>query len=221
MAVIKSKVNGICGIMIDGFLPDLNVLHEIATGMRKTFPLSHNADIYLYRYLRYNNFSGNTLNLYYDKLKLIYLIHECPLYKDRKMLSLSGIESELLCWQMFFSIGKNNYSLEGKSDRLINIKAVAPWSTKYRKCDFNNIKQALVGEYNNIRNINADVHYIQNLVIYDDNNAPCANSNGCLDRYLKEVNFNIKDDDTYLNYKDFYIAWKALINRYINQYAQQ
>jgi len=218
MAVVKSIEDDLCGIMIDGFLPDINVLHNLAETMRKSYPLSYNADRFLYNHARKTTLSDNSMNLYFDKLRLLYLRYHCPMHHEENKASLDGRERELRCWQTFFSAGNNYYSLESNTRKLLNIHPTRGSPHKTDQSDA--IAQILHDEYSNIRNQYPSRHYVQLLSIYKTTPEwlNCKKTE-CYNEWITASHFIIQPTASYISFDNFQNAWKILLMRYINKYS--
>lgn len=217
MAVIRTSIGDLCGIMIDGFLPDSNTLHNIADNIRISCNISDNSKYYINNHICKCVQPENIMNLFFDKLKLIYLRQYCPFTDNNDNYIINGNDKEFICWHIFFSIGNNYYSLERSSKYLINDK---PDSEPKKSISIKSkVAETLCNEFNNIRIHQPHKHYIQLLNIYNTDKAwiKCKKEK-CLNDWINTSHFNIYPEDQYIDYNSFKGAWIELIQRYIHKY---
>lgn len=206
MALIQINKENITGIMVDGYMPDVDILKSLAVQFKKSKTLSrYNSRqmTYFLHSLRNNNIKDNSLYRHFDTIKDIIIYRSCPIAStDRE-----GDTWKLRCYQKAYTIGKNRFSMEGKTKKRVG------------KINSKEISEILKREFDNIRINEPDRHYLQNTIIYQNiSRYPCSQKEGCRSNWVNQMHFDVKPIESYLDFPAFQKAWSTILEQMIDRY---
>ena len=209
MALVRVVKDDITGIMIDGFISNVNSLKPIAMEIKDSKSSSwyfrKEASRFL-RSLRKNNLTNNSLYHHFGIMKHAVIYSNCPI-----MSAIKGNDSwRLRCWQKAYTIGNYLFSMEGKTKKWVG-------NTNVKE-----ISEILKTEFDNIRISKPNTHYLQNIVIYQNiSRYPCSLKDGCCNSWANQMNFDVKPTDSYVDFSSFQMSWSLILEQKINRYKEK
>lgn len=206
MALVQLITDDITGIMVDGFISDVNIIKSVAMNLKcsktSSWYIRKETSRFL-RSLRTNNLSYNSLYHHFGIIKDSIIYENCNL-----RLNLEEKEfQKTRCWQKAYTIGNNLFSMEGKTKKWLG------------KINVDEISVILKREYDNIRQTKPNKHYLQNIIIFNNRtDFPCIHKCGCYADWVNKIMFIEKKIDTYIDYPAFYRAWSIILGQNISHY---
>ncbi|MBI5806280.1 hypothetical protein HZA73_09560 [candidate division TA06 bacterium] len=191
------------GYMVDGYTPGEPSLINTAYKMIKHGGLSTKEARNLENNLEYAHSDGMTENsifMLFQKFKLSCLNDNCALTQDCHANS----PGKLKCINLYYTSGKNFSSLESNVHR--KVKELPHSSVITLKIEYAHDRQLHPGQ-----------HYIQNIILFNSEIHKTVDPKYCIHNWINTLNFAIKEDKTYLDYKSFYDAWSIFLGYHMDR----